>query len=84
MRSYDLSQHAKEVIKERDIQLRWLEQVLDRPELVEADADDPQLTHHVVRIREYGNRPLRVVFNARANPVRIVTVYFDRKMKGKL
>jgi len=84
MRPYDLSQHAKDVIKERDIQLSWLEQVLERPELVEADADDPQLTHHVGRITEYGNRPLRVVFNARANPVRIVTVYFDRKMKGRL
>jgi hypothetical protein len=45
---------------------------------------DPQLTHYVGRIAEYGNRPLRVVFNARANPARIVTVYFDRKMKGRL
>ena len=84
MRPYDLSQHAKDVINERDIQLSWLEQVLESPELVEADADDPQLTHYVGRIAEYGNRPLRVVFNARANPARIVTVYFDRKMKGRL
>ena len=72
------------MINERDIQLSWLEQVLEWPEIVEADADDPQLTHYVGRIAEYGNRPLRVVFNARANPARIVTVYFDRKMKGRL
>jgi len=84
MRPYDLSQHAKDVIDERDIQLGWLEQVLEWPELVEADVDDPQLRHHVGRIAECGNRPLRVVFNAEASPVRIVTVYFDRKMKGRM
>ena len=84
MRRYDLSRHAKDVISERDIQLDWLEQVLEWPELVEPDADDPELIHHVGRIREHGNRLLRVVFNSRANPVRIVTVYFDRKMKGRV
>jgi hypothetical protein len=47
MRPYDLSQHAKEVICERGVQVRWLEQVLASPELIELDADDPQLTHHL-------------------------------------
>jgi hypothetical protein len=54
MRTYDLSQHAKEVISERGIQVAWLEQVLESPQLVETDADDPELTHHVGRIKEYG------------------------------
>ena len=84
MRDYDLSQHAKDVIAERNIRLPWLEQVLESPELVEPDLDDLQLMHHVARIREYGNRALRVVFNKSVNPVRIVTVYFDRQMKGRL
>jgi hypothetical protein len=49
--------------------------------LIEAD---PELVHHIGRIEEHGNRALRVVFNKSVNPVRIVTVYFDRKMKGRL
>jgi Domain of unknown function (DUF4258) len=84
MRRYDLSRHAKDVISERCIRLAWLEQVLDSPELVEADRDDPELMHHVGLIKEHGNRVLRVVFNNSATPVRIVTAYFDRKLKGRL
>jgi len=84
MRRYDLSRHSKDVISERYIRLAWLEQVLDSPELVEADRDDPELMHHVGRIKEHGNRALRVVFNNSVSPVRIVTVYFDRKLKGRL
>jgi hypothetical protein len=72
MRRYDLSRHAKDVISERYIRMAWLEQVLDSPELVEADPNDPELTHHVGRIKEHGNRALRVVFNNLALPVRIV------------
>jgi hypothetical protein len=73
-----------DVIAERSIQVDWIEQVLDWPELVEPDSDDPQLTHHVGRIQRYGNRARRVVLNSQATPVRIVTVFFDRKMKGRL
>ena len=48
------------------------------------DKDDPQLIHHLAVVPEHGNRVLRVVFNHLVTPVRVVTVYFDRKMKGKL
>ena len=84
MRRYDLSRNAKDVISARQIRLAWLEQVLDSPDLVEADRDDPELAHHIGRIKEHGNRALLVVFNKSMGPVRIVTVYFDRKMKGRL
>jgi hypothetical protein len=70
--------------KWRHIRLSWREQVLESPELVEPDRDDPELTHHVGRIKEHGNRALRVVFSTQVSPVRIVTVYFDRGMKGRL
>jgi hypothetical protein len=42
--------------------LAWLEQVLDSPELVEVDPTDPELTHHVGRIKEHGNRAKISVF----------------------
>jgi Domain of unknown function (DUF4258) len=84
MRPYDLSRHARDVISARQVGPAWIEQVLDSPEVVEADRDDPESMHHVGRIKEHGDRALRVVFNKSVNPVRIVTVYFDRKMKGRL
>jgi hypothetical protein len=84
MTRYDLSQQSKDVVSERHIRLAWLEQVLDSQELRETDRIDPGLTHHVGRIKEYGDRALRVVFKKSVSPVRIVTVYFDRKVKGRL
>jgi hypothetical protein len=63
--------------------LAWLEQVLDSPELKEADRNDPELMHHVGWIKEYGNRALRVVFKKSVSLVRIITAYFDRKIYDK-
>ena len=84
MIEYDLSEHAAEAIAERDIELRWVEQVLSSPELVIPDPEDEELEHHYGKIAEYGNRVLRVVFNKGVIPIRIVTAYFDRSMKGRL
>lgn len=81
---YELTEHAKDVLAEREIPAEWLERVLDAPARTEPDKDDPQLTHHLGVIPEHGNRVLRVVFNSVVTPVRIVTAYFDRTMKGKL
>jgi uncharacterized protein DUF4258 len=82
--TYDLTIHARDAVEERHIKLEWLERVLNAPERVEADAGDKTVIHHLGKIREHGGRVLRVVFNSQANPVRVVTVYFDRKLKGKL
>ena len=81
---YELTQHASDIITEREIQSRWIDLTLENPELVEEDSEDEELEHRFSRIEEYGNRVLRVVFNKRVNPIRIVTVYFDRTMKGRL
>jgi hypothetical protein len=59
---------ASDVISARKIRLAWLEQVLNSPEHVEADRDDPELMHHVGRIEEHGNRALRVVIQQLDGP----------------
>jgi hypothetical protein len=41
------------------------------------------LVHAFVRIAERNNRVLRGVYNATIHPVRVVTVYFDRRLRGK-
>ena len=51
---------------------------------MEPDPDDVELEHRLGRIREHGARVLRVVVNKTVRPARVVTLYFDRTMIGKL
>lgn len=80
---FELSSHAATVIAERKIEVVWVERVLASPERIEAGRSDPALTSALGRIAEHGNRVLRVVYNANVEPLRIVTVYFDRSQKDK-
>ena len=81
---YSLTDHAVQRISERKISLTWIHQVLSNPEKTELHPEDPQLRYACGTIPEYGNRVLRVVYNETVSPWRIVSVYFDRKLKGKL
>lgn len=81
---YQLTQHARDVLEERDIPAEWLERVLNSPQRIEPDPDDAELQHSLGRIPEFGNRVLRVVVNKTVRPVVVVTVYFDRAMRNKL
>jgi len=81
---YQLSQHARDVLEEREVPVAWLERVLEAPQRVEPDPDDDELEHRLGRIAEHGNRVLRVVVNKTVRPARVVTLYFDRAMRNKL
>ena len=81
---YELSQHARDVLEEREIPMAWLERVFNSPQRIEPDADDADLEHRLGRISEHGNRVLRVVVNKTVRPACIVTLYFDRAMRNKL
>ena len=81
---YSLTKHAETVLEERRIARRWLEAVLERPQKVEPDGEDPRLEHRLGRIAEHGNRVLRVVVDGNKRPVVVVTLYFDRTMRNKL
>lgn len=80
---YELSEHASAVLAERDIETTSVVRVLTKPERTEVDRSDPGLTHALGRVTERGDRMLRVVYNASVDPPRIVTVYFDRRQRGK-
>jgi len=79
-----LSQHARDVLKAREIPLEWVERVLVQPARVVPDRDDPQLEHRLGAIAEHGDRVLRVIITRGTVPPRVVTVFFDRGMKGRL
>jgi len=82
--SYTLTEHAKKVLAEREIPLEWLERALNEPLLRAPDPDDASLERRYRPIPECEGRVLRVVVNLSVEPVRVVSVFFDRKMRGKL
>ena len=85
MIDYELTEHAKESLRKRSvIRLEWLERVLAQPAKVEPDRVDPLLQHRLGPVDEFGGRVLRVVVNPSHTPVSVITVYFDRRMRGKL
>jgi hypothetical protein len=57
---------------------------LTNPARVEPGETDPELENRFARIAEFGNRVLRVVVNTKVVPERVVSVYFDRRMKGRV
>ena len=81
---YELSAHAAKVIAARNIELAWVERVLASPDRIEPGTLAPELTNSLGKIAERDGRVLRVVYNASVEPLRVVTVYFDRGLKGKL
>lgn len=81
---FTLSDHAIIAIRERSILLEWIERTLSTPSQALSGFDDPSLKHALAVIPEHGDRVLRVIYNATKNPPHVVTVYFDRTMKGKL
>ena len=62
---FELTQHAKRAMMEREIAIEWVERLYRK-------------------IPEFGGRVLRVAVNTTVEPNRVVSVFFDRQMKGKL
>ena len=78
------SLHALNVLHERDISEEWVRRVLDAPTVERADFVDSALVHALAAIPERDGRVLRVVYNREVEPIRVVTAFFDRAMRGKL
>ena len=81
---FELTWHAKKVLAEREIPMEWLERTLAAPELTHRDPVDEAVERRFRRIPEFGNRVTRVAVNTRVEPNRVISVFFDRQMKGKL
>lgn len=83
--TYDLTDHTRESLRKRpSILLEWVERVLQQPDRVEPDSIDAELEHRLGRIPEYDGRVLRVIVKKATNPLKIITCYFDRKMRRQL
>jgi hypothetical protein len=64
--------------------MAWIERALTQPDWKEPDPAKPGLMHAFVHVAERDHRVLRVVYNSMVHPVRVITVYFDRRLKGRL
>ena len=76
--------HAVHVMEERMIPRDWVESTVERRALRTADPNDAEVERFLRRIREHGDRVLRVAVNTRVAPWRVVSVFFDRSMRGEL
>jgi hypothetical protein len=81
---FELTKHAKKALAEREIPMAWVERTLASPELRQPDPVDATVERCYRKIPEFGGRVLRVAVNTAVEPNRVVSVFFDRRMKGKL
>ena len=79
MAEFVLSEHAKTMKRERGIQDSWITQTLHQPEYIEYRDDGTG--HYMRKIDEKEGKYLRVVVNELVRPARIVTMFFDRRVR---
>ena len=67
------------MIAERGIDEAWIWRAIDGPQKKTLEADGN--IHYVKPIEEHGGRALRVIINEAVEPNRVVTVFFDRRLR---
>ena len=78
------TEHALNAMAEREVSHDWVRQAVAAPDLRAPNPNDLDSEFFFRRAPEQGDRVLRVVVNTNAAPWRVVTVYFDRSMRGRL
>lgn len=79
MDDFKYSKHTVDMIHEREIQENWISDTIAIPDFTEFVSYEE--LHYIQQIKEFGNRHLRVVVNPYSQPKRIITVFFDRRIK---
>ncbi len=78
---FELSEHARHQMQARNIEASWIDETLCIPERLLPLADFYGNTHYLKQISDFGGRWLRVVVNPTVEPKRVVTIFFDRRVK---
>ena len=79
MSHIEFSIHARDMLQERAIPEEWVMRTLNDPDNREIMTDNT--THYIKAIPEFGGRSLRVVMNLDVIPNRVITVFFDRRIR---
>jgi hypothetical protein len=80
MTDYEFSKHAAEMMEERNISESWVWRALNESDNTFI-GDDGNL-HFTKAITEKERRVLHVVVNPAVSPKRIVTLFFDRRLRS--
>lgn len=79
-----LTYHAEhDRVQVYDIAKEWIAYTLENPDYRDNDPDDPWLHRHWAWIGDANGKVLRVVFDSRTSPYRVITVHWDRNMKKR-
>lgn len=82
MPNMELTSHAREMLIERQIAEEWVWRTLNTPDRERRHLDDDNM-HYTKSLGEAQGRVLHVVVNDHYQPNRIVTVFFDRRLRKK-
>lgn len=82
MSDFIFSEHANDMLNERKINKAWVDLAVNDPDTKQDNSVDGTV-HYIKRIKEYNNRYLRVVVNSSDQPIKIVTLFFDRRLGKK-
>lgn len=80
----EFTAHARFAMVERSIPTEWVVRLVSEPELRISDPNDVDVERFFGRVPEREGRVLRVAVNTQVTPWRIVSVFFDRRMRGRL
>lgn len=80
----EFTKHAVRAMAERMIPIEWVERAVATPVLRIPDPNDSEIERFFCEIPEHDDRVLRVAINTCVAPWRVVSVFFDRAMKGRL
>jgi hypothetical protein len=73
------SLHFRKMLHERGIKREWVLLAVHHPDLTEERNDGTK--HYIKQIVENDNRWLRVVVNEVTTPEKLVTAFFDRRLR---
>ena len=79
MADYEFTDHARDMLAERKIESLWVAQTMEAPDKRQAMQDG--IVHFIKKIEACGGRYLRVIVNAQSSPGKIITVFFDRRLR---
>jgi len=82
MPNMEFTSHAKDMLIERGIVEEWVWRTVNAPDRKRRHPDDDNM-HYTKMLGETQGRVLHVIVNDHYQPNRIVTVFFDRRLRNK-
>jgi hypothetical protein len=71
--------HFADMLRERGIQREWVNAAVNSP--IRTEDHDDGTRHFIKQIPEFDNRWLRVIVNVTVFPEKLVTAFFDRRLR---